>query len=130
MIELKNIVKIYGDGENKVVALNDVSLTINKGELTSIVGSSGSGKSTCMNIIGCLDRPTSGQYILNGRDVSKLKPVDQAHIRNKEIGFVFQQYHLIQKLTVLENVELPLLYRGITPKARRKMAIDALEKED
>lgn len=128
MIELLNIFKIYGDDENKVIALNDVSLTINKGELISIVGSSGSGKSTCMNIIGCLDRPTSGRYILNGKDVSKLKPVEQAHIRNKEIGFVFQQYHLIQKLSVLENVELPLLYRGISPKTRKKMALDALEK--
>lgn len=128
MIELLNIFKIYGDDENKVIALNDVSLTINKGELISIVGSSGSGKSTCMNIIGCLDRPTSGRYILNGKDVSKLKPVEQAHIRNKEIGFVFQQYHLIQKLSVLENVELPLLYRGISPKTRKKMALEALEK--
>lgn len=127
MIELKNISKIYGKDDNKVVALNRINLKIEKGEYVSIMGTSGSGKSTCMNIIGCLDRPTAGSYLLNGNEVANLNPVQQAHIRNKEIGFIFQQYHLIPKLSILENVELPLLYRGISAKERRELAINALE---
>ena len=128
MIELKDVYKIYSDGDSKIRALDGVSLTINKGEFTSIVGSSGSGKSTCMNIIGCLDIPTSGKYFLDGIDVSTLDEKELARIRNKELGFVFQQYNLIPKLTILENVELPLIYRHMSADERRKKAKVALER--
>ncbi len=127
MIELSNIFKLYKDGEREIRALDGVSLIINDGEFVSIVGASGSGKSTCMNILGCLDVPSGGTYLLNNKDVSTLDAIEQAHLRNREIGFIFQQYNLIQKLTILENVELPLLYYGLTRKARRKYAIEALE---
>ena len=126
MIRLENIYKIYGDGENQIRAVDGISLTIAKGEFTAIVGASGSGKSTCMNIIGCLDVPTSGSYYLNGADVSQMNEKELAHIRNQELGFVFQQYNLIPKLNILENVELPLLYRGIHAQKRRKMAMESL----
>lgn len=128
MIELKDIYKIYGDGDGEIRALDGVSLTINEGEFVAIVGQSGSGKSTCMNIIGCLDVPTSGQYHLNGIDVSTMKDDELAKIRNKMIGFIFQQYNLIPKLSVLENVELPLIYRGMPPKERHEKALNALDR--
>lgn len=128
LIELKDIYKIYSDGDSEIRALDGVSLSIEKGEFTAIVGSSGSGKSTCMNIIGCLDIPTSGTYFLNGTDVSTMDEKSLAHVRNKEIGFIFQQYNLIPKLNVLENVELPLLYKGVPSRQRGEMAMLALER--
>lgn len=128
MIELKNVYKIYSDGDSEIRALDGVTLFVDKGEFTSIVGSSGSGKSTCMNIIGCLDIPTSGEYYLHGNDVSKMNEKELAYIRNKELGFVFQQYNLIPKLNLLENVELPLIYRRISPSKRKEMAKTALER--
>ncbi len=128
MIELKDIYKIYSDGDSEIRALDGVSLHISKGEFVAIVGSSGSGKSTCMNIIGCLDTPTSGKYYLNGNDVSELGEKELAHIRNRELGFVFQQYNLIPKLNILENVELPLLYKGVKSHKRRELALAALER--
>ncbi len=128
LIELKDIYKIYSDGDSEIRALDGVSLSVSKGEFTAIVGSSGSGKSTCMNIIGCLDIPTSGTYLLNGTDVSTMDEKSLAHVRNKEIGFIFQQYNLIPKLNVLENVELPLLYKGVSSRQRSEMAMLALER--
>ncbi len=128
MIELKHVYKIYSDGDSEIRALDDVSLFVGQGEFTSIVGSSGSGKSTCMNIIGCLDIPTSGEYYLHGNDVSKMSEKQLAYIRNKELGFVFQQYNLIPKLNLIENVELPLIYRRMSPSQRKKLAATALER--
>lgn len=128
MIELKHVFKIYTDGDSEIRALDDVSLFVGQGEFTSIVGSSGSGKSTCMNIIGCLDIPTSGEYYLHGNDVSKMSEKELAYIRNKELGFVFQQYNLIPKLNLIENVELPLIYRRMAPSKRRELAKAALER--
>ncbi|MBR2847165.1 MAG: ABC transporter ATP-binding protein [Clostridia bacterium] len=128
LIELQNIFKIYSDGDSEIRALDDVSLTINEGEFVAIVGSSGSGKSTCMNMIGCLDVPTSGKYFLNGTDVSSMTDDEQAKIRNQMIGFIFQQYNLIPKLNLLENVELPLIYRGLPAAQRREMAETSLER--
>lgn len=128
LIELQNIFKIYSDGDSEIRALDDVSLTIDKGEFVAIVGSSGSGKSTCMNMIGCLDVPTSGKYFLNGTDVSSMTDDEQAKIRNQMIGFIFQQYNLIPKLNLLENVELPLIYRGLPAAQRREMAETSLER--
>ena len=128
LIELKNVYKIYHMGDEDVHALDGVSLTIDKGEFVAIVGQSGSGKSTAMNIIGCLDVPTSGTYHLGGVDVSTMHDDQQAEIRNKMLGFIFQQYNLIPKLTVLENVELPLLYAGVPGEERRERAIRSLER--
>ena len=129
LIELRNVYKIYGEGlESEVRALDGVSLTMRRGEFTAVVGQSGSGKSTMMNILGCLDIPTYGDYILNGTDVRELTDQELSRIRNKEIGFIFQQYNLIQNLSVLENVELPLIYQGIAPIDRREMAMEALER--
>ena len=129
LIELRNVYKIYGEGlESEVRALDDVSLIIQRGEFTAVVGQSGSGKSTMMNVLGCLDIPTYGSYFLNGTDVSELTDKELSRIRNKEIGFIFQQYNLIQNLSVLENVELPLIYQGIDPIDRHEMAMDALER--
>lgn len=128
MITLTDVYKIYSDGDSEIRALDGISLHVEKGEFIAIVGSSGSGKSTCMNIIGCLDVPTSGTYRLDGIDVSTMHEKELAHIRNQRLGFVFQQYNLISKLTALENVELPLLYRGIPAQKRRQMAMDALER--
>ena len=125
LIELKDVYKIYHMGDEDVHALDGVSLTIDKGEFVAIVGQSGSGKSTAMNIIGCLDVPTSGTYHLGGVDVSTMDDDQQAEIRNKMLGFIFQQYNLIPKLTVLENVELPLIYQGIDPIDRRELAMQA-----
>ena len=128
MIQLTDVYKIYSDGDNEIHALDGISLHIGKGEFVAIVGSSGSGKSTCMNIIGCLDVPTSGTYLLDGTDVSTMHEKELAHIRNQRLGFVFQQYNLIPKLNILENVELPLLYRGLPASQRRKMAMEALDR--
>ena len=128
MIKLENIYKIYESGEDKIHALDGINLHIEKGELTAIVGQSGSGKSTAMNIIGCLDVPTSGEYYLLGKDVSHLSEDELADIRNKTLGFIFQQYNLIPKLNLLENVELPLVYRGIPKEKREKMALESLKK--
>lgn len=127
LIELREVYKIYRMGESEVYAADGVSLTIYKGEFVAIVGQSGSGKSTLMNIIGCLDVPTRGAYYLNGEDVSELTDDEQAEIRGKTLGFIFQQYNLIPKLNVLENVELSLLYAGIpaeerAARARRQLA--------
>lgn len=128
MIDLKDVYKIYKSGGTEVRAVDGVSLHIDKGEFVAIVGQSGSGKSTCMNIIGCLDVPTSGTYILNGKDVSTLDDYQLSYIRNQELGFIFQQYNLIQKINILQNVELPLIYRRIPKEQRIKMAMEALEK--
>ena len=128
LIELNQIYKIYPMGEEAVHALDGVSLTIDRGEFVAIVGQSGSGKSTAMNIIGCLDVPTSGTYHLNGVDVSTMGDDQQAEIRNKMLGFIFQQYNLIPKLTVQENVELPLLYANVPAEERRARAVRALER--
>ena len=128
MITLRDVYKIYSDGDSEIRALDGISLHVAKGEFVAIVGSSGSGKSTCMNIIGCLDVPTSGTYSLDSTDVSTMHEKELAHIRNQRLGFVFQQYNLIPKLNILENVELPLLYRGIPSGQRRKMAMEALDR--
>lgn len=128
MIRIENVIKTYEMGENSVQALRGVSFTIQQGEFVSIMGPSGSGKSTCMNMIGCLDRPTSGIVEINGKETAKMTEKDLATLRNKTIGFVFQQYHLLPSMTVLENVMLPLRYQGIEKNLRKQMAIDALEK--
>ena len=129
LIELKDIYKIYGEGlESEVRALDGVSLTVQRGEFVAIVGQSGSGKSTMMNVLGCLDIPTRGDYLLEGTDVRELTDKELSRIRNKEIGFIFQQYNLIQTLTVLENVELPLIYQGIRADDRYDMALAALDR--
>src|SRR4030042_4170463 len=125
MIELNNITKIYDLGEVKVTALEDISFRCNKGEAVSIMGHSGSGKSTLMNILGCLDRPTSGSYCLEAQDVSSLNDNQLAIIRNQKLGFVFQSYNLLPKMTALENVELPMVYAG--QGHRRERALEALE---
>lgn len=125
VIQLTDITKIYLMGEIQVPALNGITLQIERGEMVAITGPSGSGKSTLMNIIGCLDTPTSGTYILDGKDVSKLSDDEQAVIRNKKIGFVFQTFNLLPRTTALDNVELPLIYAG--EKDRRARALAALE---
>lgn len=126
LIRVVDLCKIYNPGENEVRALDHVDLEINPGEFVAIIGQSGSGKSTFMNMLGCLDIPTSGSYYLNGTDVSTMRDNDLSTIRNKEIGFIFQGFNLISNLTALENVELPLIYRGIDHKTRRKLAREAL----
>lgn len=128
MIEVKDVVKVYRTGEIQFKALDKVSLRIDKGEFTSIMGPSGSGKSTFMNILGCLDRMDGGTYFLNGRDVSNLSPNELAFVRNKEIGFVFQAFNLLPRMSILENVELPMVYAGVSAKERREKAMIALEK--
>lgn len=128
LICLEHLQKIYGQGETEVRALNGIDLQIQHGEYAAIMGASGSGKSTMMNIIGCLDRPTFGKYFLDGQDVSRLTDDELAHIRNAKIGFVFQQFHLLGQLTALENVMLPMIYAQVPPKERRERAIVALEK--
>ena len=129
LIELRDVYKIYGEGlESEVRALDGVSLDIEKGEFVAVVGQSGSGKSTMMNVLGCLDIPTRGTYRLDGVDVRELSDKELSRIRNKQIGFIFQKYNLIQNLTVLENVELPLIYQGIDPIDRRELAIQALDR--
>lgn len=128
IIEIEDLYKIYNPGENEVHALDGVSLTVYEGEFVAIVGHSGSGKSTLMNMIGCLDVPTSGNYRLNGQDVSMMTDNELSTIRNREIGFVFQSFNLIQNLSAFENVELPLIYRGIPAVKRQELAIAALQK--
>ena len=128
LIQLKHIYKIYEMGSEEARASDDVSLTINRGEFVAIVGKSGSGKSTLMNIIGALDVPTDGEYLLGGEDTSEMSDDQLAHIRNKMIGFIFQQYNLLPKLNLLENVELPLLYAGIPAAERREQAMESLKR--
>lgn len=126
LIVFEHIYKIYEMGDTEVRAADDISFSIRKGEFVAIVGQSGSGKSTCMNIIGALDVPTSGSYYLDGVDVGTMNDNELAKIRNEMLGFIFQQYNLIPKLTVLENVELPLLYAGVSKGKRRKQALESL----
>ena len=128
LIDLRHIFKIYHLGGEEVRANDDVSVAIDKGEFVAIVGKSGSGKSTLMNIIGALDVPTKGEYYLGGEDVSKMEDKQLARIRNKMIGFIFQQYNLLPKLNLLENVELPLLYAGVGSEERKQRAMASLEK--
>ena len=128
LVRVVDLCKVYNPGENEVRALDHVNLEIHKGEFVAIIGQSGSGKSTFMNMLGCLDVPTSGKYYLNGTDVSTMKDNDLSVVRNKEIGFIFQGFNLIANLTALENVELPLIYRGIDRKTRRKLAVESLKK--
>ncbi|NTW70922.1 MAG: ABC transporter ATP-binding protein [Eubacteriaceae bacterium] len=128
MIELENAYKTYESGSISFTALKGVSLKVENGEFTGITGPSGSGKSTLMNILACLDRMTQGKYILDGKDVSSLNDKELAGIRNKKIGFVFQTFNLLPRLTILENVELPMVYGGIPRKERRERALEALDK--
>lgn len=128
LVEFLDIYKIYKMGDSEVRALDGVSFSVFEGEFVAIIGQSGSGKSTCMNIIGCLDVPTSGKYILKGNDVSKLTDDEQAEIRNKTLGFIFQQYNLLPKLNILDNVKLPLLYKGLRENEQTKRAMQALER--
>ena len=128
LIELRDIYKIYPMGEETVHALDGISLTIDRGEFVAIVGQSGSGKSTCMNIIGCLDVPTYGTYRLNGRDVGKMNRDELADVRNEMLGFIFQQYNLLPRLNLMENVEVPLIYANISRAERHRMAQEVLEK--
>lgn len=127
MIRTENLKKYYNMGDNTVKALDGVSLNISRGSFVAIVGPSGSGKSTLMNILGCLDVPTSGRYYLDGVEVSSMNDNQLARIRNEKIGFVFQGFNLVSKLTALENVELPLIYAGIGGRKRARLAKEALE---
>ena len=128
VIDIKDIYKIYNSLDTEVRALDGISLSVDNGEYVAIVGSSGSGKSTLMNIIGCLDTPTKGSYYLNNEDVSTLSDKRLSQIRNNQIGFIFQGYNLIPNLDALENVELPLMYRGLDRDKRRKISLEALER--
>jgi putative ABC transport system ATP-binding protein len=127
IIEFSEITKTYVMGEYKVHALNGVSFQIGPGEMVAIMGSSGSGKSTAMNIMGCLDRPSAGKYLLDNRDVSRLRDSELARIRNRQIGFVFQNFNLLPRTSAVENVELPMVYSGFVPR-RRQRAVEALER--
>jgi len=128
LIEIRDMYKIYNPGENEVRAIDGVNLTIEHGEFVAIIGQSGSGKSTLMNMLGLLDVPTSGKYLLNGKDVEGLTDDELSEIRNKEIGFIFQGFNLITSLTAVENVELPLVYRGMKKDERNELAISALNR--
>ncbi|MEG1430176.1 MAG: ABC transporter ATP-binding protein [Oscillospiraceae bacterium] len=131
LIDISNVFRIYNEGEeSEVRALNGISLQIDRGEFVAIVGQSGSGKSTLMNQIGCLDLPTYGDYLLDGQDVSQLSDRQLSHVRNKQIGFIFQGFNLIPALSAYENVELPLIYQGIRAAARHDQVMDALERVD
>src|SRR5579884_593486 len=125
-IELREITKTYVTGDTTLQVLKGISLTIDDGELCAIMGPSGSGKSTLMNVIGCLDTPTSGRYILDGEDVSTLEKDDLARVRNRKIGFVFHSYNLVQRTTALENVMLPMVYAGVPAEERQARALAAL----
>lgn len=127
VIEAQNLIKTYQTGDTSFNALNDVSLTVEKGEFVAIMGASGSGKSTFMNMIGCLDKPTSGKYFLDGTDVSKMSLNELANIRNKKLGFVFQGFNLISRTTALDNVQLPMIYAGIKESERIERARNALK---
>ena len=126
LIETNSLMKVYEVGDTTVHALDDVSLSVTNGEFVAIMGPSGSGKSTFMNVIGCLDEPTSGRYLLEGIDIGHRGRDELAEIRNRKIGFVFQGFNLLPRTSALENVELPMLYNGFTPKERRQRAMDAL----
>ena len=126
IIEFKNIVKTYGVGDAKTYALDKVNFSIKEGEFVAIMGSSGSGKSTAMNMIGCLDKPTSGEYLFNGINVEKLNRNQMALLRRNYLGFIFQGFNLLGRTSVLENVELPLVYRKIPAKKRKELALEAL----
>ncbi|NYB75009.1 ABC transporter ATP-binding protein [Sedimentibacter hydroxybenzoicus DSM 7310] len=128
MIDLKKITKTYDMGSVQVEVLRGISLHVDEGEFLAIVGPSGSGKSTLMNMIGCLDTPTTGEYYLDGKEISTYNEKQLSKIRNQKIGFIFQKFNLLPKLSALENVELPLIYRGMTHKERRQRSIDALTK--
>ncbi len=128
IIKLENIQKSYFLGKQELKVLKGISLEILKNEYVALMGPSGSGKSTLMNILGCLDSPTAGRYILNGEDVSKMQDDDLADVRNKEIGFVFQQFNLLPRLTAAENVALPLIYNGTTKKTRTELSLEMLDK--
>lgn len=128
LVEIRDVSKVYNPGENEVWALDHVNVTIDEGEFVAIIGQSGSGKSTLMNMLGCLDIPTSGMYKLHGQDVSELNDDELSDIRNREIGFIFQGFNLIPNLTAVENVELPLIYRGVSKAKRRALSEEALEK--
>ncbi|MFF3023419.1 ABC transporter ATP-binding protein [Gottfriedia sp. NPDC057948] len=128
IIQIKNMTKMYELGGETVIALQSVSLDIQKGDFISVIGPSGSGKSTFMNMIGCLDRPDSGRYLIDNEDVGQMKSSQLATIRNEKIGFIFQNFNLIPKLTAVENVELPLIYRGMKTAERREIALSALKK--
>lgn len=130
VIKLEDIKKSYIMGRQELQVLKGISLAINRNEYIALMGPSGSGKSTLMNIVGCLDSPTSGSYILNGNDVSTMADNDLAEIRNKEIGFVFQQFNLLPRLSALENVALPLVYAGISKKLRTEMAMEVIKRVD
>ena len=127
LIEFEDVCKYYRMGDTTVKAADHISMKIEKGEFVAIVGQSGSGKSTCMNIIGCLDVPTAGSYRLNGREVGNMSGNEQAEVRNEMLGFIFQQYNLLPKLNLLENVEVPLIYAGVPRAERRRQARRALE---
>ncbi|NUN66273.1 ABC transporter ATP-binding protein [Pseudanabaena biceps] len=128
IVELQQVCKFYGEGDTLVKALDEVSFVIHEGEYCAIMGASGSGKSTCMNIIGCLDSSTSGKYFLDEEDVSGMQERDLAKVRNLKIGFVFQQYHLLPQLSALENVMLPMAYADVRPKEQKERAAAALER--
>ena len=128
LVDVQDICKVYNPGENEVRALDHVSVQIQEKEFVAIIGQSGSGKSTLMNMLGCLDVPTSGTYMLHGKDVSHMSDDELSDIRNREIGFIFQGFNLIANLTALENVELPLIYRGVSKKERMELAKEALKK--
>ena len=128
VISLEDVCKTYFMGDNQVHALRNVSFSINEGEFVSIMGPSGSGKSTCMNMIGCLDRPTSGKVFISGKSTAEMTEKDLSVLRNRTVGFVFQQYHLLSTMTVLENVMLPLRYKGIAHSERKDIALEVLEK--
>ena len=125
LIRIESITKVYGTGDGAVTALRNFSLTVGTGESLAVMGPSGSGKSTLMNILGCLDTPSSGRYWFAGQDVSRLNETELAHVRNRKIGFVFQQFQLLPKLSAWRNVELPLLYRNVSD--RRRLALHALD---
>lgn len=128
MIELRNIYKTYQIGNQIIHAVNGVDLSIANSELVSIMGTSGSGKTTLMNILGLLDRPTSGEYLLDGREISQLSRNELAYLRNRTIGFIFQQFYLLPRLNALQNVMLPLIYRGTAPKIMKQRSMESLEK--
>ena len=127
LIHIENMKKIYNPGENEVRTLDGIDLDIEKGDLVAIVGHSGSGKSTLMNMLGCLDTPTSGKYVLDGQDVASMTDNQLADVRNKEIGFIFQGFNLISNLDAVGNVELPLVYRGVSKNERKQLAMEALK---
>ncbi|MDW7730959.1 MAG: ABC transporter ATP-binding protein [Methanolobus sp.] len=128
IVELRDVTKIYTLGKNKIFALNKVNISIEKGDFVTIMGSSGSGKSTLLNMVGCLDLPTSGKVMINGTDISRLDDDGLTSIRRNNIGFIFQQFNLIQTLTALENVEMPMIFNGASPEKRRNKALELFKK--